>query len=209
MEPRPAGEPRPEHELKAVVPDPDAVRRRLLAAGAGRGFQGRMLDRRYDRDGELAARDEVLRVRTYLPAHGPATHYLAWKGPTERSPGGYKLRRELEYEVSGEAPPAALLEALGYRAVHAIDRYVETFTLRGATLRLERYPRMDLLLEVEGDPAAIEAAIAATGIPRDEFLPDALTAFVARFEARTGTAAVLAEPEAAGPAPPRFEGGRP
>ena len=89
---------------------------------------------------------------------------LAWKGPTGRSPDGYKLREEIELSVG--ADPGRLLQALGYRAVHAIDREVEIWHLDGATARLERYPRMDVLVEVEGEPAAIERAVAASGIPR-------------------------------------------
>ncbi|HEU5170366.1 MAG TPA: hypothetical protein VFU46_07505 [Gemmatimonadales bacterium] len=54
-----------ELELKSVVPDPSAVRARLIAAGAVPGFRGLMEDRRYDRDGALTARDEVLRVRRF------------------------------------------------------------------------------------------------------------------------------------------------
>jgi len=77
--------------------------------------------------------------------------------------------------------------------VHAIDREVEVFVLGGATVRLEHYPRMDSLLEVEGDAAAIERAIAASGVPRTEFTADPLAEFVRRFEARGGETAVLAD----------------
>jgi hypothetical protein len=76
--------------------------------------------------------------------------------------------------------------------VHAIDREVEVYDVGGATVRLERYPDMDPLLEVEGAPADIERAIRATGIGRDAFTADSLADFVRRFEARTGRPAVLA-----------------
>ena len=76
-----------ELELKAVIPDPDALRARLLAAGAVERFRGRMSDRRYDRPGgELARRDEVLRVRSYHHPDGRITAVLGWKGPARRSP---------------------------------------------------------------------------------------------------------------------------
>ncbi len=145
-----------ELELKAVISDPDAFRERLRAAGAVPRFSGRMTDRRYDRAGELATRDEVLRVRTFHHPDGVEA-ILAWKGPTMRSPDGYKLREEIELPVSrASADPGRLLAALGYQPVHAIERDVEVYRLGGATARLETYPRMDVLLEVEGDPAAIE-----------------------------------------------------
>ena len=181
-----------ELELKAVVPDPDALRSRLLAAQGRVRFSGRMSDRRYDRQGELTARDEVLRVRSFVPSAGPAETVLGWKGPTRRSPEGYKRREELEVGVAGH--PHALLAALGYDPVHAIDRDVEVWELGGAAVRLERYPDMDVLLEIEGSPEAIERAIDVTGIRRDAFTADPLAEFVRRFEARTGRVATLSRP---------------
>ena len=139
------------------------------------------------------ARDEVLRVRTYHHPDGSTEAVLGWKGPARRSPDGYKQRKELELPLArNAAPPGALLNALGYEVVHSIDREVDVFDLDGATLRLERYPRMDSLLEVEGRPGAIERAIRATGIDRATFTADSLTEFVRQFEARTGQPAVLA-----------------
>jgi adenylate cyclase class IV len=181
-----------ELELKAVVPDPEALRARLIAAGGIERFKGRMSDRRYDRAGELTGRDEVLRVRTYGYAGGRAEIVLGWKGPTRRSRDGYKRREEIEISVA--ASPHELLVALGYDVIHAIDRDVEVFELDGATLRLERYPEMDPLLEVEGTPESIERAIRATGIDRASFSAESLTEFVRRFERRTGRRVVLAHP---------------
>ena len=181
-----------ELELKAVVPDPDAFRARIRAAGAVPRFMGRMTDLRYDREGELATRDEVLRVRTF---HHPAgvEASLAWKGPAMRSPDGYKLREEIELPISPAAgDPGRLLAALGYQPVHAIEQDVEVYRLGDATVRLETYPCMDVLLEVEGEPAAIEQAVVASGIPRSEFTAESLAEFVRRFEAKSGRAAVLA-----------------
>jgi adenylate cyclase class IV len=182
-----------ELELKAVVPDPDAVRARVRAAGAVEAFHGRMSDRRFDRDGELGARDEVLRIRSYLAADGRTETVMGWKGPVRRSPEGYKQRAELELPIGSGGSPHDFLTALGYDVVHAIDREVEVFRLGGATLRLERYPRMDFLLEVEGEPAEIERAIGATGLERSTFTADSLAEFVRRYEERTGHPAVLAD----------------
>jgi predicted adenylyl cyclase CyaB len=181
-----------ELELKAVVRDPDGFRRRLQGAGATARFVGRMTDVHYDRAGELAIRDEVVRVRTFHHPDGRMESTLAWKGPTMRSPEGYKLREEFELPVSGSADPARLLRALGYLPVHTIEREVEIYRLAEATARLEIYPRMDVLLEVEGEPAAIERAIEASGIPRAEFTAEPLVDFVRRFEERSGRPAVLA-----------------
>ena len=117
-----------ELELKAVVPDPEALRGRMRSAGAIAGFRGRMTDRRYDRAGELAARDEVLRIRTYHHHDGSTESLLAWKGATTRSPEGYKLRQEIELAVRSERGAAErLLGALGYAPVHVIEREVEIY----------------------------------------------------------------------------------
>jgi adenylate cyclase class IV len=191
-----------ELELKAVVPDPAGLRTRLAAAGAGLGFRGLMTDRRYDNDGALMRRDQVLRVRSYRPTGGPPRYEIGWKGATRRSAEGYKRRAELTSEAM-PAPdePGLILEALGYRAVYTIDRWVEIWSLGGAGLRLEWYPRMDVLVEVEGAPAQIEAAILATGLPRDAFSADALIDFVRRYEPRAGRTAALALADLQGDAP--------
>ncbi|MEP6572271.1 MAG: hypothetical protein ABJD11_06230 [Gemmatimonadota bacterium] len=193
-----------ELELKARVTDARELRRRLVVASARLSFAGMMRDRRFDRDGELRGRDEVLRIRTFEPdATGEADrkNMVAWKGPTRRSSDGYKQRRELEFSLAGHAPPATLLEALGYAVVEAIDRHVEIHELPGLVLRIEWYPRMDTLLEVEGLPAAIEQGVSISGMPRSEFLPDSLAAFVARYESRTGRSAILAEEALSGVLP--------
>ena len=191
-----------ELELKAIVPDPGALRSRLAAAGARPGFRGLMEDRRYDLDGELTAHDEVLRVRRFLHTGGTADAELTWKGPTRRSDDGYKLREELSCRVAaGSDSPGKILEALGYTVTQAIDRWVEFFELGGAVLRIEWYPRMDVLLEVEGPPDAIETAIHATALPRDGFSAEPLVEFVRRYDARGARPAVLAVAELNGERP--------
>jgi predicted adenylyl cyclase CyaB len=182
--------PHRELELKAVVPDREQLRRRLREAGAELRSGGRMTDVRYDRGEDLTRRDEVLRARTYHHAEGRVEIVLAWKGPTGRSPDGYKMREEIE--LSAGADPGPLLQALGYRPVHVIERDIEIWHLGDATARLERYPRMDVLIEVEGEPEAIERVVVASGIPRNEFTAEPLVEFVRRFEERTGAQAELA-----------------
>jgi predicted adenylyl cyclase CyaB len=182
----------PELELKAVVNDPVAVVARLEASGATRIFRGVMRDRRYDLpDRALVARDEVLRVRTFEPAGaGVPRAELTWKGPT-RQAGGYKEREELQFDVGDSAAAGQVLGRLGFEQSDAIDRCVEYHDVEGAAVRLEWYPRMDVLVEVEGSPESIERAVAATGVPRSDFTADRLLDFAGRYEQRTGKAAVL------------------
>ncbi len=182
-----------ELELKAMVPDPDALRLRMHdhAKGQPPRYRGLLIDRRYDRKGSLSERREVLRVRRWEGRDGSVREELGWKGPTSVSPDGFKARRELECTVS-HGSVAAILDALGYREVQAIDRYIELYDVEGATVRIEWYPDCDVLVEVEGPPRRIERAIPVTGIPRKCFTAESLSAFAARFTERSGRPARLA-----------------
>jgi adenylate cyclase class IV len=180
---------REELELKARVEDPDAVRRALLAAGAELIYRGAMMDRRFDRRGRLERRDQVVRLRVYHPAdHSPEWGVLGWKGPAKKQ-GQYRLREEWESHVDDPKAVLVTLRRMGYKVAVRVDRAIEQYRLGDATLRLEWYPSMDVLLEVEGSPEAIERAIPATGISRDEFLPESLPYFTEAYERRTGRVA--------------------
>ena len=93
---------------------------------------------------------------------------------------------------------ARILELLGYVVTREIDRHIAQFEHAGATVRFERYPRMDTLVEVEGAPDAIERAIVALGVPRASFTTERLPDFVMKFEARTGERAALCDRELTG-----------
>lgn len=191
-----------EREIKAIVTDPAAVAARLVSAGATREFRGLMTDRRFDRDWALTAKEEVLRLRRYHAEDRPPRVVLGWKGPVaiERDA---KLREEIEVETTGDID--GLLRALGYHEVHVIDRFVEIYRHGDAVVRLEWYPRMDVLIEVEGSEPAIAATVAVLGIPRAAYSADALTAFVARYRLAGGNPALsLAE---LGDAPPSWSAG--
>lgn len=186
-----------EVELKAAIADPEAIERRLVAAGATMEIGGIMRDRRYDTpDRNLRERDEVLRLRTYGVSHA-AKASLDWKGPADIE-SGYKVREEISTSVTDPDHVAAILERLGYVVIREIDRRIAQYRLAEATLRVETYPRMDSLLEVEGSPAAIEAAIEALRMSRGEFSSEPLAAFVARFEKRTGVRAAISDKELSG-----------
>lgn len=178
-----------EVELKAMVDAPDVARRALLAAGAVLTYAGRLEDRRYDSpDRALTVRDHVLRLRVYRGATVRAL--LDWKGPTGYT-DGYKVREEHSVPFDDPEQLATILERLGYIVTREIDREIEQFTLGGAVIRFERYPRMDVLVEVEGEPAAIERAISALALPRAAFTTARLPDFVRQYETRTGQRAAI------------------
>ena len=189
-----------ETELKALVPELAAVRRRVESAGGRMTFSGRLEDRRYDRsDLSLAAVDHVLRLRVYRDASGSVSRAsLDWKGPSSTS-GTYKQREELNSDVAGDPDQLGqILDRLGFRITMQIDRAIWQYELEGAIVRFEQYPRMDDLVEVEGTPEAIERAITVLGLERNAFTAERLPDFVRRFEARTGRAAALSDAELAG-----------
>ena len=180
---------RDELELKARVDDPDALRRALLAAGAQLTYRGAMLDRRFDRKNRLKDRDEVIRLRVYHPADKSGEWgVLGWKGPVGKREG-YRHREEWESRVDDPRAVLVVLRHMGYKICVRVDRAIEQYRLGDATLRLEWYPAMDVLLEVEGSPEAIEGAIAATGLSREAFLAESLPYFTAAYEERTGRTA--------------------
>lgn len=188
-----------EVELKSVVDDLEGRRRRVEAAGGTLRFAGRLEDRRYDTPQRvLRARDHVLRMRVRRsPGDGAVRATVDWKGPTAQAEG-YKVREEVAVGIDDADALATVLAKLGYDVTEAIDREVWEYEVDGATIRFERYPRMDVLVEVEGTPDAIERAVAATGLPRQGFTAERLSDFVRRFEARTGSRAALSDTRPAG-----------
>jgi predicted adenylyl cyclase CyaB len=189
-----------EVELKSVVDDVERRRANVERAGATVVYAGRLEDRRWDTpDRALLAKDHVLRVRTYRNDAGVRAE-LDWKGPTRRE-GGYKLRDELETKVGDPDALGEILTALGYEVSIAIDREIVQYDLEGTMIRFERYPRMDDLVEVEGEPQDIERAIAALGLPREGFNTDRLPDFVKRYEERTGARAQISDADLTGESP--------
>src|SRR5213595_1142273 len=183
-----------EVELKAVVDDLPERRRKIEVAGAAVSFEGRISDRRYDFPSrELSARDEVLRTRRYQSPTSTKT-YLDWKGPTEMR-DVYKIREEITTPVEDFDSLEKIIDKLGLQLTWEIDRDIAQYQFGGATIRFESYPRMDVLVEVEGEPGAIEAAIEALGLPRGTFTNERLADFVEHFEQRTGVRAAVSDRE--------------
>lgn len=186
-----------EIELKGVVDDERASRARLVAAGGRLVFEGELKDRRYDtRDRALFGRDEVLRLRVAKGSDGERAR-LEFKGAAS-FPNGYKLREEIGSLVDDAETLHAILESLGFVVTREIDRHIASYDFGGTMVRFERYPRMDTLVEVEGEPEQIERAIAALGIARSAFTTDCLADFVRRYEVRTGERAAVSARELSG-----------
>jgi adenylate cyclase class IV len=185
-----------EVELKGLVPDLARTRAALRAGGAELVYAGRLEDKRYDSpERALSLRDHVLRLRVYRDSAVRAM--LDWKGPTTYQ-DGYKVREEHSVSLGDPDDLALMLDRLGYVITREIDREIEQYTVAGATVRLEQYPRMDVLAEVEGEPEAIERAIALLGLPRASFTTERLPDFVRHYEDRTGQRAAICDRELTG-----------
>ncbi|HJP61262.1 MAG TPA: class IV adenylate cyclase [Gemmatimonadaceae bacterium] len=181
-----------EVELKALVDDVAERRKKVESAGGKLSFEGKMSDRRYDFPSrDLSSKDEVLRIRSYIGTKTTKT-YLDWKGPTEFR-DVYKVREEITTPVDDFGSLETILLKLGLEVISEIDREIAQYQLAGATIRFEIYPRMDALVEVEGEPAAIEAAVDAIGLPRGTFSNRRLADFVLDFEHRTGVQAAVCD----------------
>jgi predicted adenylyl cyclase CyaB len=190
-----------EVELKARVDDVAGTRDKLVRNGATLVFDGRLHDRIYDTAARsLDGQDLVLRLRTYESESGIVAH-LDWKGPTTRE-NGFKVRAELTTGVSDPLALAAMLERLGYLVVREIDRNIAQYELvvggETVVIRFEEYPRMDVLVEVEGTPANIENAIRSLGMPRELFSARRLADFVQAYEKRTGISGALCDRDLGG-----------
>jgi predicted adenylyl cyclase CyaB len=179
-----------ELELKAVVPDPDALMARLRSFAAREEFTGSLIDRRFDyADGRLFAIDHVIRVREYRSENGEVQTSLEWKGPESLS-SGYKQREEIGVQTGDAESLVAILVRLGLRQTRTIERQIRQYRLDGAIVRMEHYEQMDDLVEVEGEGPDIERAISQMGIDRQEFTADSLAVFALRYQARTGKRAI-------------------
>ncbi len=186
-----------EVELKSVVPDVATTRQKVESAGGLLTYEGRLIDLRYgDKSGALVQTDQVIRLRIYA-REGASEGFLDWKGPT-RYDDGYKVREEVSTRVGDPVALARILANIGLMVVREIERVIAQYTLAGAIVRFEEYPRMDHLVEIEGQPDSIERAIELTGLPCQGFTTERLPEFVARFEARTGQKGALSARELAG-----------
>jgi predicted adenylyl cyclase CyaB len=189
-----------EVELKAVVDSMPLRMANVERAGGRLVFRGRLEDARFDTaDRQLRVRDDVLRLRVYRH-DGNVRAELGWKGPT-RYENGYKVRDEIGASSADADALRQILGNMGFVVIREIDREITQYELDGAVVRFEQYPRMDDLVEVEGDPDAIERAIAAIGLPRAAFTSERLFDFVRRWQERTGEMAALCDRELHGEHP--------
>ncbi len=169
-----------EVEIKIRVEDPLAMHRRLVRAGAL--MFRRVLERNtlFDtRESALRRSGQLLRLRIETPvtaegkAKGPIRGLLTSKAPVRRNaprlrPGRYKERLEREVVVAHPAKISAQLHALGFRPSFRYEKYRTSFHLPGVHVELDETP-VGTYLELEGPPAAIDAAARSLGFTSADY----------------------------------------
>lgn len=168
-----------EVEVKFFLPQLQAFRERLLAAGAEQ-VKPRLFERnvRFDSPGErLRFQFQLLRLRQDDNAR------LTFKGPPhEAGETEAKVREELEVEVSDFETTAAILERLGFEAQQVYEKYRETFHLGEVEIVLDEMP-FGNFVELEGDEEAIRAAAGRLGLDWEQRILDNYLALMARLKA--------------------------
>lgn len=139
-----------ETEVKIEVSDLEPIRQRLRLAGAE---LREIVDEEnvyLDRDGELARRDESLRLR-----HDNRTR-LTWKGAS-RFQEGIVQRPEIEIIVSSFRDTLAIFERLGFTVVDRLRKRRETWIIDQVQVTLDSLA-FGQFVELEGAADAITTA---------------------------------------------------
>ncbi len=145
-----------ETELKIEVTDLDAIRARLKELGATRVGVVDEDNVYLDRDDELSARGESLRLRQDDRVR------LTWKGPS-RFDDGVTERPEIEITVSSMEDARDIFERLGFVLVDRMAKRRETWRLADVEVALDILS-FGSFVEIEGAPHAAQATARQLGL---------------------------------------------
>jgi adenylate cyclase, class 2 len=149
-----------EVEVKFLVADLPAFRKRLLAAG-GTLQKERVFERnvRFDTpDNDLLKKGELLRLRQDTAVR------ITFKGEVaEALTSEAKVREELEVSVTDFDTTAQIFGRLGFDPVQVYEKYRETFVLGEIEIVLDEMPYGDFV-ELEGEEVAIKMAATDLGL---------------------------------------------
>jgi adenylate cyclase class 2 len=176
-----------EIEVKLRIANLPGILTRLKAIGAL--SHGRVLERNtlFDTaNSDFRRTGRLLRVRIETPAPtgeqlgGRANSILTFKSPPaaksksgsttgSRHKARYKERAENELPIQHPAKVVSILRSLGLRPTFRYEKFRTTFRLRGLHLDLDETP-VGIILELEGQPKAIDRAAKALGFAPSEFI---------------------------------------
>jgi adenylate cyclase class 2 len=138
-----------EIEVKFFIDELGALRDRLLKLGAencGRFFETNF--RYEDQQGSLLKNRFLLRLRKDKKTT------LTFKSSPKVSEKRFKIREELEVEVSSFETMNRILEAIGFSRIQIYEKWRETFTLGTTHFCVDTMPYGNFL-EIEGKPEKI------------------------------------------------------
>jgi adenylate cyclase class 2 len=139
-----------EIEAKMKLEDFDAMRRRLVEAGATQ--VGTVLETNtfFDTDlSTLVSADKGLRLRRTRDVSSGQEHFvITVKGP--QADGPLKTREEAEVNVEDGDRAADVLRALGFHPSLAFEKRRESWTLAGCKIELDELPILGRFVEIEG-----------------------------------------------------------
>ncbi|OQY51934.1 MAG: hypothetical protein B6245_24080 [Desulfobacteraceae bacterium 4572_88] len=161
-----------EIEVKFYLPDIPSVRERILELGAeckGRVFETNI--RFEDASKSLMRKNSLLRLRK------DATAKLTFKSPPIAPDNQFKVRRELEVEVSDFSTMSRILDALGFNEEQVYEKWRETFILGDTHFCIDTMPYGDFL-EIEGEKTEIRKLADQLGLKWEKRI---LTNYLAIF----------------------------
>lgn len=138
----------------------ELVRGRLRTCGAEQGSLDEEENLLFDSlDGHLRRSGQGLRLRSFAGRTGTLFTY---KGKVERN-ARFKSREEIEVMAEDGVRLRQILEHLGFRATTRYLKQREHWNLDATAVALDRLSFGDYI-EVEGEPAAIDATLAQLGL---------------------------------------------
>ncbi len=152
-----------EVEIKFVIHDLEGLRDRLIAVGFREQTpRTHELNTLYDRDGELRARGQVLRIRQYGEIW-TVTHKS--KGTNSR----HKTREEIETQVKGGEALAQIFGALGYQPAFTYEKFRSEWTDGAGHVVLDETP-IGNYGEIEGPPEWIDRTAGQLRLKESDYI---------------------------------------
>ena len=135
-----------EVETKVLDIDAEAIKKKLAALGAAQTQENKLVVDWFRTKGVKEGEDPwFLRVRSY----SNGTHEVTWKAKSEIL-GTARRHKEINFTVSDPEKMGELFEHIGLERYAHQEKIRTSFTFKGWTFDMDRYPKMPAFLEIEG-----------------------------------------------------------
>jgi len=153
-----------EFELRAKVKNLKEIKKTLKELGLKSPGELLVEDYAFDtKEDYFYKRGVMIRMRSI----DGQKHLFAYKGPCEDS--SYKVRREIEIEISDPDKLAKILKNIGLNITFEMEKIRETYYIDGGKIELDCYPFLGCFIEIEAPPENIEKIIKKLNISREKF----------------------------------------